>query len=1094
MKNLPENITELFEPVILERGKEYFDDEKVENVEISTNFVSAKVKGNQKYHVWISFDKELKPLRMSCTCKYFERNNCKHLAALFNYLDDDENFELVKSNFSFNDDDKEEEPKPNEISFHEKIQEKLNKINPINNSIKNIHTENKQLSETDKFKTFFSSFIGESPEIEKTKHAKTETALHRIAYGLGAQGYRSEVFPVRLRLKKDGSVSEIKQMHSINYNTLPYMELKEKLIINHLMGYENGLLYLGAYNRDDFRKREMFNEILNFISDKEVYFENKYRNYKEVSVLNQAADCFVEISEDENDLTLELTINIGDEHISNYKDILAVLDIPLWIYVNDKIFKVNNLSYEQLELFVNEQFKIKISKNYLTLFEKELLPQLVAKLPIVSDKYEIEEINENPVKKILLEEDNGNLLIKAQFGYGSFNLDYIKDQMFTTFFSDNKILKIVRDNKFEDEAVSEILTLYVKKITDSTFTPRNEPIDFLMNNFSSFEEMGFEVLGEESLNKLKINTFKPKVKFNVTSGIDWFDVKTEIDYNGTVVPFSELVEAIKHKKKYLKLSDGSSSILPANWIRKFQQALSLGEADKDGIRFSHIQALALEAFLDDADDFETDEKFIEHVDKLKSFEKITKQSIPNTFKGKLRDYQKHGLDWLYFLKEYSFGGILADDMGLGKTIQSIVLLLKEKKLNKNSTTLIVAPTSVVFNWIDELEKFGPTISVLKHTGIDRNKEDNSAFVNYDVVITSYGILLRDFKLLQEIQFNYIILDESQKIKNPTSKTGRVIRKLKANNRLCLTGTPIENNLTELWSQMAFLNPGLLGSYKKFSDTFVKSIAKESEQATVKLLRQTIYPFLLRRTKDVVAKDLPEKTETIHYCEFEKDQEKVYNFWKDSIKAEILKEINKKGIKKSGFKVLEGLLRLRQICNHPTLIDKSYNKKSAKFEEFKTMLTDVIEEDHKVLVFSQFVKMLDLMQTHLEKEGIKYERLTGSTLNRDERVKNFKENNDIKVFLISLKAGGFGLNLTEADYVFHYDPWWNPAVETQATDRTHRIGQSKNVFVYKFITKNSIEEKILHLQAKKQKMVQEIISTESSLLKNLTKEDINILFE
>ncbi|MCB0750779.1 MAG: DEAD/DEAH box helicase, partial [Ignavibacteriae bacterium] len=496
----------------------------------------------------------------------------------------------------------------------------------------------------------------------------------------------------------------------------------------------------------------------------------------------------------------------------------------------------------------------------------------------------------------------------------------------------------------------------------------------------------------------------------------------------------------------------------------------------------------------DADDFEVDDKFTEHIDKLKSFEKIAKQSIPNTFKGELRDYQKHGLDWLYFLKEYSFGGILADDMGLGKTIQSIVLLLKEKEQNKNYTTLIVAPTSVVFNWIDELDKFAPTINVIKHTGIDRNKEDNSAFENYDVVITSYGILLRDFELLKEFQFHYIILDESQKIKNPTSKTGRVIRKLKANNRLCLTGTPIENNLTELWAQMAFLNPGLLGSYKKFSDTFVKTIAKENDQSTIKLLQQTIYPFILRRTKDVVAQDLPEKTEAVHYCEFEKDQEKVYNFWKESIRAEILKEIDEKGIKKSGFKVLEGLLRLRQICNHPSLVDKNYNKKSAKFEEFKVMLSEVIEEGHKVLVFSQFVKMLDLMQMHLDKEGIKYELLTGSTQKRDEHVKNFKENSDIKVFLISLKAGGFGLNLTEADYVFHYDPWWNPAVEMQATDRTHRIGQNKNVFVYKFITKNSIEEKILRLQAKKQKMVQEIISTESSLLKNLTKEDINILFE
>ncbi len=368
------------------------------------------------------------------------------------------------------------------------------------------------------------------------------------------------------------------------------------------------------------------------------------------------------------------------------------------------------------------------------------------------------------------------------------------------------------------------------------------------------------------------------------------------------------------------------------------------------------------------------------------------------------------------------------------------------------------------------------------------------FNDFDVVLTSYGVLLRDADLLKDIQFHYIILDESQKIKNPVSKTGRVVRKLKADHRLCLTGTPIENNLTELWSQMTFLNPGLLGSFKQFNDSFVKVISKENDTDTVQLLKRTIYPFILRRTKDKVAKDLPEKTEAIHFCEMDKNQEKVYNFWKNSIRVEILKEIKRKGIKKSGFKVLEGLLRLRQICNHPVLVQSDYKKKSSKFEEFKMMLSKVVVEGHKVLVFSQFVQMLEIMRGFLDENKINYELLTGNTRKREEHVKNFKNNDNVKVFLISLKAGGFGLNLTEADYVFHYDPWWNPAVEMQATDRTHRIGQDKSVFVYKFITKNSIEEKILSLQEKKRNLVREIISTESSLLKNLTKKDIEILFE
>lgn len=1086
MKNLPIKITDYFQSEIRSRGLAYFNRGRVNNVEISTNFVSAKVKGTKKYHVWISFDKDLKPLRMSCTCPYFQTDNCKHLAALIYHLDEDDYF--LRAN-KWQDNKNNTEPINNELNPINNIE--IQNVN--NNSLNESYKDDFKLK-VNKFKDYFSPFID---NISKSyKKGKANIPQIRLGYGIEANGYSSQIFPLRLRLRNDETIADISRLYNINYNTLPYIDLKEKLMVDYLMGYNNNNLYIGSsYSyKDDLNKREMFNEILTFLFDKEVYFVSKYENYKIVNILKNEAEAFVTIDEDEYDLILKLSINIEGEVVSNYKDILVVLDNPLWIYLNNQIYKIKNLSFKQLELFINEEFQIMISKEYLNYFEKELLPQIVSKLPIISSKYEIEEISATPIKKILLEESDANLLMKLKFNYGDIELSYITDERFTILFNNNKILKIKRDSNYENKALEEIQSLYVKKISDGVFTPRNDPIDFLLNHFNDLEQIGFEILGQENLTKLKFNTSKPKISFNVTSGIDWFDVKTEIDYNGTAVPFSELVEAIKHKKKYLKLSDGSSSILPANWIKKFQQALSFGEADKDSIRFSHIQALALESFLDDADDFETDEKFNEHVDKLKSFEKITKQSIPNSFKGKLRDYQNHGLDWLYFLKEYSFGGILADDMGLGKTIQSIVLLLKEKKLNKKSTTLIVAPTSVVFNWINELEKFAPSITVLNHTGIDRNKENNSIFENYDVVITSYGILLRDFKLLQEFQFHYIILDESQKIKNPISKTGRVVRKLKANNRLCLTGTPIENNLTELWSQMAFLNPGLLGSYKNFNDTFVKIISKESDNSTIKLLKQTIYPFILRRTKDVVAKDLPKKTETIHYCEIEKDQEKIYKFWKESIRAEILKEIKEKGIKKSGFKVLEGLLRLRQICNHPSLVDKSYNKKSAKFEEFKIMLRDVIEEDHKVLVFSQFVKMLNLMKTYLDKKEIKYEILTGSTRNRDEHVKNFKENNNIKVFLISLKAGGFGLNLTEADYVFHYDPWWNPAVETQATDRTHRIGQNKNVFVYKFITKNTIEEKILHLQAKKQKMVQEIISTESSLLKNLTKEDINILFE
>ena len=1056
-------LNKYFSDTIALRGKRYFKNGAVKNIQIEQNFVTAQIQGSRKYHALITFNDVFEPQKMSCSCPYFSLDNCKHLAAIVYHLDSIGFFGMPENqdgNLSSVQNNKKENLQSQFVKEHLKTS-----LQPLLTDIKN----------------------GQN---------KSNGAKFKYSFGIFISGSRTQIYPLRIRLRKDGSIGDMSKAHTVTFSTAHNLNLNEKLIMDYLCGYDNDSIYLGYYSNtvEAANRRQIFNEILTFLADKKIYFEKKYSDYQPVEVLSQGAESELRISEDGDSLVLELSIILDGEVIAEQKKLKAVLDEPLWVYADNKIFKVNNLTYQQFNYFNDKSFRILISKNFIDIFEKNFLPKIASKLPIVSDKYTIEKVRLTPTKKLFLDEEDTNLIMQVKFAYDDVDLEYNPAEEFTSVYNDGKIKTIYRDKEFEDIAVYEIKSLFVKKMGDGIFSPRKDPLGFLLTHFNYFKEHGFEIFGESNLTKFKVNTSKPKVSFNVTSGIDWFDVTTEIDYDGTGVPFSELVSAIKEKKKYLKLSDGSSGILPDEWVKKIKQTLSFGEVENESLRFSKIQALALESILEDADDFATDEQFKEHAEKLKSFDKIKKQSIPRSFNGKLRDYQKAGVDWLYFLKEYSFGGILADDMGLGKTIQSIILLLKEKRRNKNYTNLIVAPTSVIFNWIDEMNRFAPDLTVLNHTGIQREREDVSLFNNYDVVLTSYGVLLRDADFLKDYQFHYIILDESQKIKNPRSKTGRVVRKLKTDFRLCLTGTPIENNLTELWSQMAFLNPGLLGSFKKFNDSFVKVIAKESDAKTVQLLKRTIYPFILRRTKDVVANDLPEKTEAVHFCEMDKSQEKVYNFWKNSIRLEILKEIDKKGIKKSGFKVLEGLLRLRQICNHPILVQNDYKKKSSKFEEFKMMLNKVVAEGHKVLVFSQFVKMLEIMRVFLDENKISYEMLTGSTRKREEHVKNFKNNDNVKVFLISLKAGGFGLNLTEADYVFHYDPWWNPAVEIQATDRTHRIGQDKKVFVYKFITKNSVEEKILLLQEKKKNLVKEIISTESSLLKNLTKKDIEILFE
>ncbi len=684
-------LTRLFAASIRSRGKRYFKNGTVKNVQIEKNFVSVNIKGTKNYYAFITFNNNLEPQKMSCP--YFETDNCKHLASLVFYLD----------NVGFFGPPKDEKI---DLLFEQNNVQLKDKIYSI---------ESYRKSEF--LKRSLKPFIAENEREEK----KSDKVDYKHAYSIFINGSRTGIFPVRMRLKKDGSIGNISRARKINFDTTSDLNLNEKLIVEYLCGYDNDSVYLGSYynSQNDRNRRQIFNEILTFLSEKEVYLEYEYSDFKSVDVISKAAESKLLISENGDDLVLELSINLDGKVIINPQDIKPVLDKPLWIYSNDKIFKVNNLAYEQLKLFRESSFKKSISKKYLDVFEKDFLPKIASKLPIVSDKYTIEEVRLTPVKKLFLDEDDSSLIMKVKFGYDEVDFDYNPAEEFTSVYSDGKIKTIYRDEEFEEDAVEEIKNLYVKKIVDGTFTPKKDPLVFLLKHFDYFKDKGFEIFGESKLKKFKVNRSKPKVSFNVTSGIDWFDVTTEIKYDGTTVPFSELVAAIKEKKKYLKLSDGSSGILPDEWVKRFKQTLSFGKLEKDGVRFSKIQALALESILEEADDFETDEQFKEHAEKLKSFDKIKKQSIPRSFNGKLRDYQKAGVDWLYFLKEYSFGGILADDMGLGKTIQSIILLLKEKKENENYTNLIVAPTSVIFNWIDEINKFAPILKVLNQTGIQR---------------------------------------------------------------------------------------------------------------------------------------------------------------------------------------------------------------------------------------------------------------------------------------------------------------------------------------------------------------------------------------
>jgi len=553
--------------------------------------------------------------------------------------------------------------------------------------------------------------------------------------------------------------------------------------------------------------------------------------------------------------------------------------------------------------------------------------------------------------------------------------------------------------------------------------------------------------------------------------------------------------AIRRRSRFVLLTDGTSGMVPQGWLDTFAALFGAFDADvgKESVRITHALFGAAKALYDMADERECDEAFGVKMARLQQSGAVAPQCVPHGFGAQLRPYQQAGFDWLCFLKEFRFGGCLADDMGLGKTVQTLALLLREKSLGEDQPSLIVVPNSLLFNWEREAARFAPSISVLLYHGAARHRYREILHMS-DVVLTTYGTVLRDTDTLQRLQFHYIILDEAQAVKNPASLISRAVRSLSAKHRLALSGTPIENNLMEIWSMFSFLNPGMFGSAGQFIRSFVKPIERDMNEETMSVLRKILHPFVLRRTKAQVVRELPPKNEMVVYTEIVARQRILYDITRQLYYGRISDSIGSVGMERSGLQILEGLLRLRQICCHPLLVEKGYSDDSGKFIMVEQMLRDAVEGGHRELLFSQFVSALDLLRKRCALCGISTELLTGSTKNRQEVVDRFQRHDGASVFLISLKAGGTGLNLTAADYVFHIDPWWNPGAENQATDRAYRIGQNRSVFVYKMVTKDSIEERVCELQEKKRHLVESVIKDEQTFYKQLSKEDLLSLFK
>lgn len=581
----------------------------------------------------------------------------------------------------------------------------------------------------------------------------------------------------------------------------------------------------------------------------------------------------------------------------------------------------------------------------------------------------------------------------------------------------------------------------------------------------------------------------------VRSGIDWFDLDATLDFGGVKADLPALLAALRRGQRTVKLSDDSLGMLSSEWLERTGLLAATGTMVNGHLRFSARQLGILDVLLSALPPADTDAVFERARAQLLHFEGIEPARAPRSFRGTLRPYQEEGLGWLHFLREFGFGGCLADDMGLGKTVQ-VLALLESRRVAKGGTSLVVVPRSLVFNWEQEAARFTPKLKVLVHGGPERQRGAEH-LEDYDLVLTTYGTLRRDVAEWRDFEFDYAVLDEAQAVKNARTESAKAARLLRARHRLAMTGTPIENRLAELWSLLEFLNPGLLGRMSVFGALVQRLDApgdSEAREESRSLLARAVRPYILRRTKAQVAPELPERLEQTLVVELTAEERALYDELRDHYRRSLLGRMaDDDGIGKHRMHVLEALLRLRQAACHPGLVDPARrNVSSSKIDMLLTRVGEAIAEDHKVLVFSQFTSLLSIVKAQMDASGMTYEYLDGETKDRQRVVERFQTDPACKVFLVSLKAGGLGLNLTAAEYVYLLDPWWNPAVEAQAIDRAHRIGQTRRVFAQRLIARDTVEEKVLALQESKRDLADAIIRADNSVVASLGKEELELL--
>jgi non-specific serine/threonine protein kinase len=775
---------------------------------------------------------------------------------------------------------------------------------------------------------------------------------------------------------------------------------------------------------------------------------------------------------------------------------------PLLFLYNHQIYTwINTEAIETAEQFLPAGILKFKDEEWAQTMMKMVMP-LTKEYKVDFDKNLISEIKDGePEVKVFLHEKGEYLVFQPIFSYKGFDTK-AKDKDEVIIPNGNKVIIVHRNREIESEFIEKLRTLHSNFISfDDGAALALKGAEVLKNNWfflfvDAMNEAKTPVYGFESLKNFRFNTAKPTTHIYISSHTDWFDARVDVVFGDQKVSVAEIKKALNNKQQFVQLNDGTLGILPEEWLKKYALLFRVGEGRTDKLKLSRYHLSVIDELYDNRNAEELTIQLEEKYERIREFDKINEIKPPENLEHILRPYQVGGYQWLNYLHEVGWGGILADDMGLGKTVQALSFLQHYyEKHDGNMRALVVCPTTLIYNWENEIKKFTPSMEYHIHHGPLRSRDVNE-LNKHHIIITTYGTLRSDIKTFVQMPLDYVILDESQAIKNPSSKVTKAASLLNAKHRLCMSGTPLQNNTFDIYAQMNFLNPGMLGSVEFFRQEFAVPIDKFGEPEQKDHLKKILYPFILRRTKEQVAKDLPEKIETVLFCEMEDEQRRIYDAYRNDYRSKIMGTIEEQGIQKSQLTILQGLMKLRQICDSPAILNEEdkFPNHSIKLEELGREITENIGH-HKALIFSQFLGMLALIREKLTELGVKFQYFDGSTSapDREKAIQAFQNDDETRVFLISLKAGGVGLNLTAADYVYIVDPWWNPAVEQQAIDRTHRIGQTKNIFAYRMICKDTIEDKIMQLQEKKRLLAKELISDDATFVKALSREDVEYLF-